>query len=212
MFILSQVNMVPILEGVFTLAGVPDKLFKTLFIALDKLKKVNMISWFTFSDNNFDVFLQTSWDEIKQNLLKETDLTEAVVDKIRDFIKHRGSEEKLDELLAGDLGKNKTSQEALESLKVLFKYCQALGVDKDNIEFDLSLSRGLDYYTGIIFEASLKDPVDHGFGSIAGGGRYDGLVSLLAGKKHKVPSVGFSIGSDRLLTIKDFQKSIQVKE
>uniref|UniRef100_T1K9N3 histidine--tRNA ligase n=2 Tax=Tetranychus urticae TaxID=32264 RepID=T1K9N3_TETUR len=188
-----KVNMVPILEGVFTLAGAPEKSFKTLFIAMDKLKK-------------------TSWDEIKQNLLKETGLTEVIVDKIRDLIQHRGSEDKLDELLAGELGKIKSSQEALESLKTLFKYCQALGIDKDSIEFDLSLSRGLDYYTGLIFEASLKDPVDHGFGSVAGGGRYDGLVTLLAGKKHKVPAVGFSIGSDRLLTIKDFQKSIQVKE
>lgn len=134
-------------------------------------------------------------------------MTETILDKIAELINQRGSIDKLDELVNGELGKIKPAQEALESLKILLKYCQSLGIEDGIIEFDLSLSRGLDYYTSLMFEVSLRDQVDHGFGSIAGGGRYDNLATLFAGSKYKVPCVGFSIGGDRLLAIREYQKT-----
>ena len=66
-----------------------------------------------------------------------------------------------------------------------------------DIIFDFSLARGLDYYTGLIYEAVLTD--ENRVGSIAGGGRYDGLVGMFSGKE--VPSVGVSIGIERVFAI-----------
>lgn len=67
----------------------------------------------------------------------------------------------------------------------------------DNVLFDFSLARGLDYYTGLIYEAVLTD-TDR-VGSIAGGGRYDGLVGMFSGKD--VPCIGVSIGIERVFAI-----------
>ena len=78
----------------------------------------------------------------------------------------------------------------------MFTYLEAFGV-LDRISFDFSLARGLDYYTGLIYEAVLTD-TDR-VGSIAGGGRYDGLVGMFSGKA--VPSVGVSIGIERVFSI-----------
>lgn len=75
------------------------------------------------------------------------------------------------------------------------------------ISFDLSLARGLDYYTGVIYEAVLlqtptqagEEPL--GVGSVAAGGRYDGLVGMFDPKGRKVPCVGLSIGVERIFSI-----------
>merc|ERR1712002_1066794 len=80
------------------------------------------------------------------------------------------------------------------------------------VSFDLSLARGLDYYTGVIYEAVLcgdaKDATgeDITVGSVAGGGRYDGLVGMFDPKNRKVPCVGVSIGIERLFSIKEANK------
>jgi histidyl-tRNA synthetase len=74
----------------------------------------------------------------------------------------------------------------LDSMKIL-----------DKISFDFSLARGLDYYTGVIYEALLTD-TDR-VGSISGGGRYDGLIGMFSGKS--IPSVGGSIGIERIFNI-----------
>ena len=79
---------------------------------------------------------------------------------------------------------------------MLFTYCDAMGC-LDNILFDFSLARGLDYYTGLIYEAVLTD-TDR-VGSIAGGGRYDGLVGMFSGKD--IPAIGVSIGIERVFSI-----------
>jgi len=79
---------------------------------------------------------------------------------------------------------------------ILFEYCEAMGC-LDHLSFDFSLARGLDYYTGLIYEAVLTD-TDR-VGSIAGGGRYDGLVGMFAGKP--IPSAGVSIGIERVFAI-----------
>jgi histidyl-tRNA synthetase len=81
-------------------------------------------------------------------------------------------------------------------MELLFTYCDAMGC-LDNILFDFSLARGLDYYTGLIYEAVLTD-TDR-VGSIAGGGRYDGLVGMFSGKD--IPAIGVSIGIERVFSI-----------
>jgi len=84
----------------------------------------------------------------------------------------------------------------IAEMELLFTYLDAFGV-LDRISFDFSLARGLDYYTGLIYEAVLTD-TDR-VGSIAGGGRYDGLVGMFSGKP--VPSVGVSVGIERVFSI-----------
>jgi len=67
----------------------------------------------------------------------------------------------------------------------------------DSFSFDFSLARGLDYYTGLIYEAVLTG--ENRVGSIAGGGRYDGLVGMFSGKQ--IPAIGVSIGIERVFSI-----------
>ncbi|MEX0616898.1 MAG: histidine--tRNA ligase [Candidatus Woykebacteria bacterium] len=76
----------------------------------------------------------------------------------------------------------------------LFKNLEALGVSKENFAFDPTLARGLDYYTGAIFELEIEG---YTAGSVGGGGRYDNLIGMFS--EDKIPAVGFSFGFDRLL-------------
>lgn len=84
----------------------------------------------------------------------------------------------------------------MKEMELLFKYLEALGII-DYFSFDFSLARGLDYYTGLIYEAVLTDT--NRVGSISGGGRYDGLIGMFSGKD--IPSVGGSIGIERIFSI-----------
>lgn len=77
----------------------------------------------------------------------------------------------------------------------------------DNILFDFSLARGLDYYTGLIYECVLTD-TDR-VGSIAGGGRYDHLVGMFSGKD--IPAIGVSIGIERVFSILEEKLSNKVR-
>ena len=82
-------------------------------------------------------------------------------------------------------------------MELLFTYLEQMNC-LQYFSFDFSLARGLDYYTGLIYEAVLTDPSNK-VGSIAGGGRYDGLVGMFSGKQ--IPSVGVSIGIERVFAI-----------
>lgn len=86
--------------------------------------------------------------------------------------------------------------EGFDELREIDRYLDAAGIPVDRVAVDLSIARGLDYYTGPIFEAVLADLPE--IGAVFGGGRYDGLVERFLGTK--VPATGASIGVDRLLT------------
>ena len=89
--------------------------------------------------------------------------------------------------------------EALKEQRLLIQYLIAGGVNH-KFKIDTSLARGLDYYTGMIFEAVLQGKdAELGIGSIAGGGRYDNLIGMFS--QNKIPSVGGSIGVERIFTI-----------
>jgi histidyl-tRNA synthetase len=95
-------------------------------------------------------------------------------------------------------------EQGVAELEELSALCQAAGYDVDRVMVDASVVRGLEYYTGPVYEAELlvEIPNDEGkvvrFGSVGGGGRYDGLVSRFRGEP--VPATGFSIGVSRLMT------------
>ncbi len=97
------------------------------------------------------------------------------------------------------LGSDPTVAEGITNLRTVFELLSEAGVSADRLAIDLGLARGLDYYTGIVFETTVKGWEK--FGSIASGGRYDNLASLFTSRR--LPGVGASIGLDRLLALMD---------
>ena len=91
---------------------------------------------------------------------------------------------------------NKKGKEALDEMEILFDYLEITGTEK-YCTFDLSLARGLDYYTGLIYETVLTDTDK--VGSISGGGRFDNLVGMFS--RNQIPAVGVSIGIERIFNI-----------
>ena len=131
--------------------------------------------------------------------LTRANFDDEVVDAVISIISTKPNLTQLGEILKDDSFKI-----ARDELLVIFEYLEKFGV---NFEFDVSLARGLDYYTGVIFEVRA---VGIEIGSIAGGGRYDNLIE--APKGCKIPAVGGSIGIDRLLVaLKEFSSTNQRK-
>jgi histidyl-tRNA synthetase len=122
-------------------------------------------------------------------LLKELNLGEKVLKQIESFIdaSKLSNEEIFRYLESFDSSEIKV---AIESLKTILEFSKK----KDRIKIDLSLVRGLDYYTGMIYEAVVEEPK---IGSLSGGGRYDNLIGIFTG--NKIPAVGGSIGVERLI-------------
>uniref|UniRef100_A0A4X1SH53 Histidine--tRNA ligase, cytoplasmic n=1 Tax=Sus scrofa TaxID=9823 RepID=A0A4X1SH53_PIG len=184
---LVKVNDRRILDGLFAICGVPDTKFRTICSSVDKLDKM-------------------SWEEVKNEMVGEKGLAPEVADRIGDYVQQHGGVSLVEQLLQDPkLSQNKQALEGLGDLKLLFEYLTLFGV-ADKISFDLSLARGLDYYTGVIYEVLLQPPAQAGeeplgVGSVAAGGRYDGLVGMFDPKGRKVPCVGLSIGVERIFSI-----------
>ncbi|XP_069055503.1 histidine--tRNA ligase, cytoplasmic-like [Pleurodeles waltl] len=192
---LIKINDRRILGGMFAVCGVPENMFRTVCSSVDKLDK-------------------NPWSDVKKELVQEKGLTPEVADHIGDYVRQSGGLELIQHLQQDpQLSQNKQFLEGLSDVKTLFEYLELFGVT-NQISVDLSLARGLDYYTGVIFEAVLlwdqkelhvQQQNDHdealNVGSVAGGGRYDGLVGLFDPKGKKVPCVGVSIGIERICSL-----------
>ncbi|XP_052796021.1 histidine--tRNA ligase-like isoform X2 [Mya arenaria] len=188
-----RINHRKLLDGMFAACGVPDDKFRTICSAVDKLDK-------------------TFWEDVRAEMVDEKGLAPEAADKIGHFVKFSGGQDVLDELLKDEsLTSQKAAVEGLQELKVLLQYCELFKIS-DKVLFDLSLARGLDYYTGVIYEACLqgyaytpaasgKEEESVSVGSVAGGGRYDNLVGMFDPKGKKVPCVGVSIGVERIFAI-----------
>ena len=87
-------------------------------------------------------------------MVEEKHLEAAKADRIGEFVQMNGKLELVETLMNSDIARNKSAKQGLEDMMVFLKYCSLLGCD-DVVLFDLSLARGLDYYTGIIYEAVL---------------------------------------------------------
>ncbi|XP_021283077.1 histidine--tRNA ligase, cytoplasmic [Herrania umbratica] len=177
-----KLNHRKLLDGVLEICGVPPAKFRAICSSIDKLDK-------------------QSFEQVKKEMVEEKGLSVETADKIGTFVKIRGPPlELLSKIMGGSEGsellKHNASKEALGDLSVLF---EALDKSRciDKVVFDLSLARGLDYYTGVIFEAAFKGGVQ--VGSIGAGGRYDNLIGNFGTKQ--VPAVGMSLGIERVLTI-----------
>jgi histidyl-tRNA synthetase len=150
-----------LLDAVLDICGVPAAKFRPICSAIDKLDK-------------------EPWETVRAEMVDDKGLPPAVADRIGTMVQLRGEPRALharllaDGVFAGHVG----AGAALAELDTLFSYLDAMGA-LHRISFDLSLARGLDYYTGVIYEAVLLDP-SYGVGSIAAGGRYDNLVGMFA--------------------------------
>jgi len=194
-----------ILDGIFAACGCPDDKFRAACAEVDKLDKLE-------------------WDEGETNVkcgMLAKGLTEECVDAIGQYVRRAGLTDLVNELLQDEkLSANKSAKEGLGDMATLLEYLEMWGVT-DSVKFDLSLARGLDYYTGPIYEAVMveneesqekKEGTTIGVGSVAAGGRYDGLIGSLVGGKGKsnVPCVGISFGVERLYTL--LKQNIEKKD
>ncbi|KAF6199814.1 hypothetical protein GE061_006112, partial [Apolygus lucorum] len=138
------------------------------------------------------------WEEVKKEMVNEKGLSDEAAEAIGNYVRQSGGTELLDRLAADEgLSKTKTGPGGIESLKLFLHYAELAGVSS-YVSVDMSLARGLDYYTGLIYEAVL---VGAEVGSVAGGGRYDGLVGMFDPKGKQVPCVGVSIGVERIFSV-----------
>ncbi|KAF3837787.1 hypothetical protein F7725_009555 [Dissostichus mawsoni] len=130
------------------------------------------------------------WEEVRKEMVSEKGLSEEVADQIGEYVSLQGGMELAERLLQDQkMSQSKQACAGLTDIKLLFSYLQLFQVT-DKVVFDLSLARGLDYYTGIIYEGFLTQTgiaaeaqnssgaeESVSVGSVAGGGRYDGLAS-----------------------------------
>ena len=125
------------------------------------------------------------------------------IDKLGEFVELRGKPmEMLEMLKSKEVFKgHKSGEETIKEMELLFSYISAMGDTIERLSFDFSLARGLDYYTGLIYEAVLLE--EGKVGSISGGGRYDGLIGMFAGTQ--IPAIGVSIGIERVFAILEEQ-------
>ena len=144
----------------------------------------------------FDNKAYVSDDEFRQ-VLSHFGLTEQQADDILAFISIKGTNAEVLAALENYAGRNETFDVGLSELKVVASNLAAFGMPEENFVVDLTIARGLDYYTGTVYETAMLDHPE--IGSICSGGRYDNLAEYYTDKQ--LPGVGISIGLTRLFYV-----------
>ncbi|MCP5020958.1 MAG: histidine--tRNA ligase [bacterium] len=170
-----RVNHRGVLAGVLEKAGVQGQSGAVLR-ALDKLAKIGS-------------------EKVADEMKRTASVTDAQAQEILALPQIQGSRAEVLERIAGLVEGNEAGEKGLEVLTAVDKGLRGAGVPEDAMAFDLSIARGLDYYTGVVVETFLDDLP--GIGSCCSGGRYDDLASVYT--KQTLPGVGASLGVDRLL-------------
>ena len=168
-----KINNRKILNGLFEELNISDKMTDILII-IDKLEKIGM--------------------EAVKKELSELNVSAENIKKIEDFLNISGTtDEKINKLKALNF-KSEKFKEGVQELEEVVKYVRLFKVEEDNFMIDLTIARGLDYYTGTVYETNLKGY--ESIGSICSGGRYENLAGYYT--KKNLPGVGISIGFTRL--------------
>ena len=177
-----RVNNRKILNGFYAMLGLSEKA-GDIMRTVDKLDKIGP-------------------EKVKTLLLdEEIGLTGEQADEILTFIAIRGTNAEILEKLAAYQGRNELFDLGYEELKAVVSCLAAFGVPEENFAVDLTIARGLDYYTGTVYETTMLDYPE--IGSICSGGRYDNLAEYYTDKK--LPGVGISIGATRLFYVLEEQ-------
>ena len=171
-----RINNRKILSGLAEVTGQPE-LIVDMTVALDKLDKIGEAA-------------------VAEEMLSRG-LTEKSVETVRPFMRPM-TEERMWELLSDTMKDSQTGRKGMEELRFIFDAVGQLGLRSATLDLDLTLARGLNYYTGAIFEVKAKGVE---MGSIGGGGRYDDLTGIFGLKG--VSGVGISFGMDRICIVMD---------
>ena len=170
-----RVNNRLVLNGLLQQQGLTDKSVGVLR-AIDKLPKIGR-------------------DNVIAEMTEKVGASPEQAARVLDLVQLSGDSASILASLETMLADNETGALGVVRLKELFKTCAQAGIPAGRIELDLAIARGLDYYTGTIYETFLGDKPD--IGSVCSGGRYDNLTGLFT--KERLPGVGASLGLDRLL-------------
>ncbi len=172
-----RINNRKVLNGFFAMLGLSDKAGDVMR-TIDKLEKIGP-------------------DKVREILTEDCGTTAAQADEILRFITIEGGTQGILEALKGYQGKNETLDQGISELTTVATYLEDFGVPADHFAIDLTIARGLDYYTGTVYETTMLDHPE--IGSICSGGRYDNLAEYYTDKK--LPGVGISIGLTRLFFV-----------
>ena len=170
-----HINNRKILSGLAEFAGISEQLID-FTVALDKLDKIG-----------------------KEGVIKELlekNISQESIDQL-DFLFSQ-SDDALENVLQlkEKFAENEIGLQGVEELEFVLTKCMDLGISAENLKFDITLARGLDYYTGAIFEVKANDVA---MGSIGGGGRYNNLTEVFGVKN--IPGIGISFGLDRIYLV-----------
>ena len=172
-----KVNNRKILNGFYSMNGMSDKA-GDIMRTVDKLDKIGP-------------------HKVKQLLIEEVRMLPCKTENVLDFMAICGTNEEVIERLEMYRGMDETFDQGLEELKTVTKYLKAFGVPEENFAIDLTIARGLDYYTGTVYETEMTEHPE--IGSVCSGGRYDNLAEYYTDKQ--LPGVGISIGLTRLFYV-----------
>ena len=169
-----KINNRKILAGIAEIIGEPDKIVD-ITVAIDKLDKIGL-------------------DHVNAEL-KANGISDEAIEKLLPIISLEGSNEAKLNVIAGVLQGSETGLKGIEEIKFILDTLQSTGLNNE-IQLDLTLARGLNYYTGAIFEVKA---LDTSIGSITGGGRYDNLTGIFG--MPGLSGVGISFGADRIYDV-----------
>ena len=172
-----RVNNRKILNGFYAMLGLTEQ-SGAIMRTVDKLDKIGP-------------------DKVRALLLEDCGLTEDQAAEILKFIAITGSNADVLAALEGYAGRHELFDQGLSELKTVTAYLADFGVPEENFAVDLTIARGLDYYTGTVYETTLLDHPE--IGSVCSGGRYDNLAEYYTDRQ--LPGVGISIGLTRLFYV-----------
>lgn len=169
-----KINNRKILSGIAEVIGEADKIVD-ITVAIDKLDKIGL--------------------ENVNNELRESGISEKAIEKLQPIISLQGSNEEKLQTIADVLATSETGLKGVEETRFILRTLETIGLENE-IQLDLTLARGLNYYTGAIFEVKA---IDTPMGSITGGGRYDNLTGIFG--MPGLSGVGISFGADRIYDV-----------
>ena len=174
----TRINNRKVLSGIGIYAGVEGEALGQLYRSIDKLDRIGM-------------------DGVRKEL-RDAGIAEDVIARMVDLLQIRGAASTIIPEMTQRLAGIPIAEEGLAELRDLISYLDAMGVPEGAYQIDFSMVRGLDYYTGPIYETVVEEPK---IGSITGGGRYDHLIEVFSEKGY--PATGTTIGIERIIDVMD---------
>ncbi len=169
-----NINDRKILTGIGQFSGVPDELLGGLYRSIDKLEKIG---------------LEGVREELRRN-----EIPDDVIEKMLDLLQIEGENEVVLASLRERLGSYPVALEGIAELEEIIGYLKALDIPEEYYQVKFAMVRGLEYYTGPIYETTIEEPR---MPSITGGGRYDELVGMFSQRSY--PATGTTIGIERII-------------